>query len=215
MDDVCYIYALYSKSECVVRYIGVSINPEKRFKAHKYSSLNKKGKEYDIYKNRWLRSTNDVCIKILFKGTSKECYILEEELICKYKESRKLVNSTLGGDKPPKLSDLDDDKYKETIEKIRTKALGRVISLESRKKMSESHKKRKSKHLFSYNKGKDNPRARKVYQYSLSGELIKVWDYANQAVLELELNRTAITDCIKGRQKTAGGFIWSLYNNTK
>lgn len=210
MDNKCFIYALYSKNECVVRYIGVSIEPEKRFKAHKYSSLNKNSKEYNLYKNRWLRSIDDLSMKIIFQGTEDECYLLEKKLIAKYKNSRKLKNTSLGGDHPPRLNELSSEKYNKTVEKIKQKAIGRKISSATKKKMSDAHKKLPNQHLINHHKGADNPRAKKVSQHLKSGELVKIWDYANQAVTELKLNRTAITDCIKGRQKTAGGFVWKL-----
>ena len=37
-DRDCYVYVLYSKLECIVRYIGVSINPSKRIFFHEYEA---------------------------------------------------------------------------------------------------------------------------------------------------------------------------------
>lgn len=211
MGSNCFIYALYSKSECRVRYIGVSIDPKKRFKSHQYCSLNKNSNEYNLYKNKWLRSVDDAAMKIIFSGTEEDCYLLEKELIDKYKQSRALTNTSLGGDHPPRLNDLSIDKYNEVVGKIRQKSIGRKASEETRSKMSLAHKSISKPHLSGYHKGVNNPRARKVSQHLKTGELVRVWDYANQAVTELKLNRTAITDCIKGRQKSAGGFIWKVY----
>ena len=57
-------------------------------------------------------------------------------------------------------------------------------------------------------KGHLNGRAYKVYQYSLLGEFIKEWDCAKYAIDFYKMNKSAITDCLKGKQKTAKGFLW-------
>ena len=95
----------------------------------------------------------------------------------------------------------------ETKEKIRLKAKGRKASRETKLKMSLVHKENRTG-IWLESKGHKNGRAFKVYQYSINRVFIKEWDCAKYAVDFYNLNRTSITDCIKGRQKTAGGFIW-------
>jgi hypothetical protein len=95
----------------------------------------------------------------------------------------------------------------ETKEKIRLKAKGRKASRETKLKMSLVHKENRTG-IWLKSKGHKNGRAFKVYQYSINRVFIKEWDCAKYAVDFYNLNRTSITDCIKGRQKTAGGFIW-------
>lgn len=46
------------------------------------------------------------------------------------------------------------------------------------------------------------------YQYDLDGNLIKEWDSVKQAGEALGINRPSISNCLKGRYKSAGGFIW-------
>jgi len=48
-----------------------------------------------------------------------------------------------------------------------------------------------------------------VYQYTLDGELVKVWNSANEAARELGFNQAHISDCCLGKRKTHKGFIWS------
>ena len=77
--------------------------------------------------------------------------------------------------------------------------------------------------------GKNNPRAKKVAQYDLNGNLIKIWDYIKQASDELGFSRQSINNCCKFWEincnkeewfkthkknpcKCAGGFIWKYYN---
>ena len=48
-----------------------------------------------------------------------------------------------------------------------------------------------------------------VYQYTINGELVKVYDGAIDAEKETGISRSSICFCIKGRTKTAGGFVWN------
>jgi GIY-YIG catalytic domain. len=206
-ESKAYVYVLYT--DTVVEYIGVSIEPEQRFKNHFYEAYNKnQEKVYDLAKSRWIRKYHDkVKMKIIFSGTEEECYNKEVELVLLAKtKGREIHNLTEGGDRPPRINTLPN--FEEIREKIRVKAVGRVISPETRRKMSESHKASahlRKKHDFS---GANNPRAKKVIQMTKEGEFVKEWDYAQQAIRALGLNYTAITNCMNGKQKTAGGFTW-------
>lgn len=44
-----------------------------------------------------------------------------------------------------------------------------------------------------------------VYQYDLNGNFIKRWDAAS---LVKDISKTSINNCLSGRSKTAGGYIW-------
>jgi hypothetical protein len=99
----------------------------------------------------------------------------------------------------------------ETKIKIGLKATGKKASKETREKMSLSHK-GKPLVWLDY-KGHNNSRAFKVYQYSLNNEFIKEWKCAKYAIDFYKMNKTSITDCLKGRQKSAFGFIWKKYND--
>lgn len=46
----------------------------------------------------------------------------------------------------------------------------------------------------------------KVAQYTKDGELIRIYDSLAQAVKEINSNH--ISQCINGKRKTAGGFVW-------
>ena len=77
---------------------------------------------------------------------------------------------------------------------------GKPLSNETRAKMSESRK------------GAKNSTARKVVQYDKYGNFIRVWDYIKQVSEVLNINRCSIGDCCRGKQKTAGGFIWRYFS---
>ena len=49
---------------------------------------------------------------------------------------------------------------------------------------------------------------KKVIQYDLDGSFIRVWDSITEASRTLNIQHPCISDCCRGKQKTAGGFIW-------
>ena len=59
-------------------------------------------------------------------------------------------------------------------------------------------------------KGKNNPKSKKVGQYDLDGNLIKVWDYAKQISEEVGINYSLLRSNLQGKRKTyeLSGFIW-------
>ena len=77
-------------------------------------------------------------------------------------------------------------------------------SKETRKKMSENHAD------FC---GANNPRAKKIMQYTQDGKLIKIWDYVNQIENELHIDHSNISKCCKGKIKSAGGYLWKYFDD--
>ena len=126
---------------------------------------------------------------------------------------------------------------KEIKNKIGEKSKGRIHSEETKAKMSESRK-GENNHFYGkhHNKdtkdkiskihkgkkrtkedrekqsksitGKNNHNAKRVIQYNLQGDIIKIWDYIKQASEELNINKASISNCCRGKSKSAGGFIW-------
>lgn len=56
--------------------------------------------------------------------------------------------------------------------------------------------------------GKDCPNSKRVCQISLDGKLIKTWNSATEASIELGISLSSISNVCKGHIKTAGGFVW-------
>jgi hypothetical protein len=54
-----------------------------------------------------------------------------------------------------------------------------------------------------------NPNSKKVRQLTLSGEPIQDWECILDAAELLNINKSNISTCLIGRQKTAGGFKWA------
>jgi hypothetical protein len=92
---------------------------------------------------------------------------------------------------------------------------GKHHSEESKRKMSESkkgkqgkpHSEESKRKIGEAQKGEKNHMARKV----ICIETKQVFDTVKQA-LDLCRIKTGITQCCKGKQKTAGGYHWMFYN---
>lgn len=98
----------------------------------------------------------------------------------------------------------------ETKKKISETEKGKKLSEETKKKISEAGKGRKhteeaKKKMSICRKGK----GKAVAQYDNDYNLIKVYDTARQAMMELGIHYSAICKCCSGTNKTAGGFKWA------
>ena len=160
MERFCYVYCLYDKTECKVRYIGVTLNLSKRFWKHKNCNREERLKRH--HKSRWVAKCKDLGMKVLFVGPEKDCYKLEVELIAKYKSKHRLTNMSSGGDKPNPT----------------------------------------------YLYGGMNGRAVAVLQYDLKGNYIQEFSSCIEAGKHVGVHRTSISDCINGRSKKSGGYVW-------
>jgi hypothetical protein len=102
----------------------------------------------------------------------------------------------------------------ETKYKMSEKRKIQVMTPERNKKISESLKGRSltlthKENIGNSRKGIPSLSLQKpTFQYDLSGNLIKEWDFAKQAAIDLKLNYQNINSCLLGRSKTAFGFIW-------
>lgn len=52
-----------------------------------------------------------------------------------------------------------------------------------------------------------------LLQYDLDGNFIRKWESAVEVEKELKINRKNISQCVTGRNHTAGGFIWKYMAN--
>ena len=89
---------------------------------------------------------------------------------------------------------------------------------ETKKKIGEANKCEKhymyGKHLSESVKQKMSAAKKKpVAQYDKNENLIKIWDCMKQASEELRINNSHISDCCRGKRKSAGGFIWKYYKD--
>ncbi len=112
---------------------------------------------------------------------------------CHSEETRKKLSEAAKGRVAPNKGVPMSDEQKAKLSAIHK---GRVMSLESRKKMSESRT------------GAKNHNAKKVIQYDKQHNFVRVWDCIAEAARAVGINHHGIVDCCKGKQKTAGGFKW-------
>ena len=105
----------------------------------------------------------------------------------------------------------------EARRKISEKTKGRKDSIETRRKKSESHKGEKSstygKHLSEETRKKISERnKRPILQFDLSGNFIREWDGVIDASRALNIKSTNICCVCRGKARQASGFIWSYKN---
>lgn len=55
-------------------------------------------------------------------------------------------------------------------------------------------------------------RMKPLLQFTKDGKFIKEWECGEYAGIELKIAPQNIRHCVKGRRKTAGGFIWKYKN---
>jgi group I intron endonuclease len=104
---------------------------------------------------------------------------------------------------------------KERVEKLKVRLtgnkhrLGTKVSEKTKKHMSEIMTGRKfSDQHIAASRAASKLRQVPIIQYSLDGIFIKEWESSRQASKELNIYRSGIRACAKGRYKTSGGFIW-------
>ena len=54
---------------------------------------------------------------------------------------------------------------------------------------------------------------RRIYQYDLDGNLLRDYDNAKLASIDLDILMQGITNCCSGKSKSAGGYIWKYKSN--
>jgi hypothetical protein len=114
----------------------------------------------------------------------------------------------------------------ESKKKMSNSALGKKLSEETKIKMSEywtgkskseNTKRKMSENAVGENNnyvkylkktGLPHHRSIKVGQYTIDNQLVKIWENCNKAAKDLGLSYKALNQCVNGRQKTSGGFIW-------
>lgn len=63
-------------------------------------------------------------------------------------------------------------------------------------------------HKLKHRRGK----VRRIEQYSLDGEFIAIYPSQAEAARQLGISRYSISDCVRGFNRTGGGYIWRYEN---
>lgn len=90
--------------------------------------------------------------------------------------------------------------------KMSNSAKGKIISEITRQRISAANKGRKQTEEWKRNRAESKKIP--ILQFDKDGELIAEYKSARDAQNELGIHNSKICDVLKGRQKTAGGFIW-------
>lgn len=179
-----------------IRSLDILINIEDSKKDRAYKSR-KKGKILKPFlsNNGYLR----VCLCKDRKQTTKAVHRLVAETFLSNPRELPQVNHVDGNKSNNCVANLEWCTAQENIKHSWDNGLSKVT-----KEMRE--------HCKKYNK--------KVNQYDKRGDFLKEWESATEAGRNLNIFQQSIVACLKGRTKTAGGYIWKYatpeqkYKNT-
>lgn len=162
-------------------------------------SASKESKRKMSESHKGIRHTEETKKKISESLQGENCYIYGKHLS---EETKKKLSESHKG---KTLSDEQKRKIGEAIKGVKHPFYGKQHTEETKIKMSASHK--------GLLVGINNPNSRKVVQYDLNENLIKIWDCMSDASKELGISNQSIYNCCKGFSKRAGGFVWRYYDN--
>ena len=164
--------------------------------------------------------------------TYKGCYVCDRWLkLSNFVDDFKLIDGYNEEDFLNGKLCLDKDIKSNGVNKCY--CLENCMLVSDKENSRQAVKTRNNEYLYNNNylpihKQENHPMAKKVAQYDLNGNLIKIWDYIKQAVNELHINNGSIVTCCKFWEmncnkeewykshknnpiKQAGGFIWKYY----
>lgn len=221
------IYTLSHPDTGEIRYVGKTIQSiEKRLVCHISDA---RAKRYKTHNLNWivglLRQDKLPIIQLLDTLSDTENYEwLEQYWIAQCKAwGLRLTNLTAGGDGNKNQVFSRESQLRKSFtmkENVRlgvTDYANRAVKISKAltgRKLSEAtkHKVRLAnlgKHASMASKLK---KATAIVQYNLDGTFVSEWKILCEASRSLGISKGAISNVCKGRQKTAGGFLWKYKN---
>lgn len=206
------IYLLRDPRDKKVKYVGKSVKPEIRFRKHINYAKELKRKTY-VY--CWIKSLLNIGLLPIMEiiEWTDNWQEREKYWINRYKEIYKLTNLCEGG--------VGNSGYKHTEEWKKQNAIRMKGKNPPPRKFTEEQRKKvatwssvpcsKEKALLIKKKTCRTP----IAQYDLKGNFIRNWNCPTEAAETLNLNRSAIENCIYGYTKTACKFIWKKLQTNK
>lgn len=188
-------YCIYAHLNMINKkvYIGISKNVKNRWSA-KEESYKKCHAIYRAFKKYgW---DNFAHIVMWDNLTKEEACKLEKANIFMFKLAGMSYNITDGGEGTTGV--IRSEEHKQIIREYMT---NRVVSTETRKKISTAHKK-----LRINNK--------EIYAYDINTKcLVKKYLSVTEAALDVGIQATNISRAAKGKRPSAGGYIWGYNKN--
>lgn len=213
----CYVYQHIRLDKNEPFYIGVGTG-------RNYKRSRVKSKRTAIWK-RIVQKTKYKIEIILDKVTWEEACQKEIELIKFYGRidlgTGVLANLTEGGDGV--LGVMKSEETRKKMSKSIKKAMANVVQSEQQRIATGNTFRRLNKDAEFTKKRVEGIRksaykiaaklSKKVVQFTMSGEVVKVWNSGHQVERETDFSRTAIAHCCKGKYKQYRGYKWQYFNN--
>lgn len=177
-----------------------------------YKDGRKKTVPERILKPRKGGNNDYLCVSLWINNKGNNCFVhrLVAQCFLEPIEGKDIVNHKDENKQNNHVSNLEfcnqsyNVHYGNGIERNRNKHKSKKVSEETRKKMSEQRK------------GKPKYKIRiPIIQLDLQENFIREWDSATTASKELNLNKTSICMCCKGKQNQCGGHKWVYKSDYK
>lgn len=166
------------------KYIGLTFNTvTSRIIEHCRDAFSTTSRCYNNTKYKAIRKYKEFSVSVLYQGDNLN--EKEMEYIKLHNTLETGYNSTAGGEGIAGCKHTEESKNK-----ISESLKGRVVSEKTRLLTT----------------GKNNSRAKTLYQFSLDGTFIREWGALREAARELSISSGHISAVCTGSRKTAGGF---------
>ena len=225
MEQIGYIYKLTAPNGKI--YIGQTTSIERRYSKYARGDCKDQKKLYNsILKYGW----DSFQKGIIFEGEcSGKCLDrLEVLFIHQYGSFVDGLNMTKGGDKPPswkgKKRGTQSPEHKANLS---TALKGRVspnkgkpspikgrhqspevVAWRAAKLKGKKGKPKSAEHRVKISAALKGRGSKPIQQFSKDGVWIRNWSSAKEAGEALGISKSNIAGCIRGRLKTAGGYVW-------
>lgn len=83
---------------------------------------------------------------------------------------------------------------------------GKKLSEECKQKISDAHRGVKNPMYGRF--GVKSPTSKPVYQYTLNNVFVRKWDCVTDVARELGYSQPNISECCRGKRKSANGYVW-------
>lgn len=192
-------------------YVGSAIDLKQRWYDHrKLLRVNKHHSKY--LQNAWNKYGESAFIFVVLRYIkSKDDLITnEQEFIDKLNPDYnvcRVAGSTLGKKQPAHVGRavgvansqrVITDEYRQ---KMSRSTLGKIVSEETKNRMSFAYKLRASL-------GWKPKNTVKIFQYTVDGDFICEYESVAEAARKTGLKDTHISRCARGKRKTTGGYVW-------